>query len=162
MYTATKLLNCSAFEQGAGIQGVNFLVKLYYCAYVPVYALYTTHVSLCAFFSFSHEFHKNCVDPWLKLKHTCPLCKNNITEKSSPSAAPPAEELRPQQHAHSPPTPLSPSINSLISSSDSSSVGGGVQQQQEMTLLTSTSTLTEVPINMEETEETIAPDTQIA
>lgn len=31
----------------------------------------------------SHEFHKNCVDPWLKLKQTCPLCKKNITKKES-------------------------------------------------------------------------------
>lgn len=26
-----------------------------------------------------HEFHKKCVDPWLKLKRTCPICKHNIT-----------------------------------------------------------------------------------
>uniref|UniRef100_A0A8C3L8Z9 RING finger protein 215 n=1 Tax=Chrysolophus pictus TaxID=9089 RepID=A0A8C3L8Z9_CHRPC len=26
----------------------------------------------------SHEFHRDCVDPWLLLQHTCPLCKHNI------------------------------------------------------------------------------------
>ena len=25
-----------------------------------------------------HEFHKKCVDPWLKIKRTCPMCKRNI------------------------------------------------------------------------------------
>lgn len=39
---------------------------------------------LSHFLSFSlslhrHEFHKKCVDPWLKLKRTCPICKQNIT-----------------------------------------------------------------------------------
>ncbi|XP_059569582.1 RING finger protein 215 isoform X4 [Alligator mississippiensis] len=26
----------------------------------------------------SHEFHRDCVDPWLLLQQTCPLCKHNI------------------------------------------------------------------------------------
>ncbi|XP_017692996.1 PREDICTED: RING finger protein 215 isoform X1 [Lepidothrix coronata] len=26
----------------------------------------------------SHEFHRDCVDPWLLLQQTCPLCKRNI------------------------------------------------------------------------------------
>uniref|UniRef100_A0A8D2IRP7 Ring finger protein 215 n=1 Tax=Varanus komodoensis TaxID=61221 RepID=A0A8D2IRP7_VARKO len=25
-----------------------------------------------------HEFHRDCVDPWLLLQQTCPLCKHNI------------------------------------------------------------------------------------
>ncbi|KAL0979004.1 hypothetical protein UPYG_G00179190 [Umbra pygmaea] len=25
-----------------------------------------------------HEFHRDCVDPWLLLQHTCPLCKRSI------------------------------------------------------------------------------------
>ena len=32
--------------------------------------------------SSSHEFHKNCVDPWLKIKQTCPLCKDNIAKEA--------------------------------------------------------------------------------
>lgn len=32
---------------------------------------------------FRHEFHKKCVDPWLKIKQNCPMCKCSIT--SSPS-----------------------------------------------------------------------------
>ena len=35
--------------------------------------------------SSSHEFHKNCVDPWLKIKQTCPLCKDNITKEEGNS-----------------------------------------------------------------------------
>lgn len=25
-----------------------------------------------------HEFHKKCIDPWLKMKRTCPMCKQDI------------------------------------------------------------------------------------
>uniref|UniRef100_A0A3Q1GBK2 Ring finger protein 215 n=1 Tax=Acanthochromis polyacanthus TaxID=80966 RepID=A0A3Q1GBK2_9TELE len=25
-----------------------------------------------------HEYHRDCVDPWLLLQHTCPLCKRSI------------------------------------------------------------------------------------
>lgn len=25
-----------------------------------------------------HEYHRECVDPWLLLQHTCPLCKRSI------------------------------------------------------------------------------------
>ncbi|NXA37940.1 RN215 protein, partial [Eudromia elegans] len=34
----------------------------------------------------SHEFHRDCVDPWLLLQQTCPLCKHNILGKSSTRA----------------------------------------------------------------------------
>ncbi|NWI64166.1 RN215 protein, partial [Todus mexicanus] len=30
----------------------------------------------------SHEFHRDCVDPWLLLQQTCPLCKRNILSES--------------------------------------------------------------------------------
>ncbi|KAM6247201.1 RING finger protein 215 isoform 1-T1 [Porphyrio hochstetteri] len=29
-----------------------------------------------------HEFHRDCVDPWLLLQQTCPLCKRNILERT--------------------------------------------------------------------------------
>uniref|UniRef100_A0A7M4EFP5 RING finger protein 215 n=1 Tax=Crocodylus porosus TaxID=8502 RepID=A0A7M4EFP5_CROPO len=31
----------------------------------------------------SHEFHRDCVDPWLLLQQTCPLCKHNILGKKT-------------------------------------------------------------------------------
>ncbi|KAM9526956.1 RING finger protein 215 isoform 2-T2 [Guaruba guarouba] len=31
-----------------------------------------------------HEFHRDCVDPWLLLQQTCPLCKRNILGESPP------------------------------------------------------------------------------
>ncbi|NXY38293.1 RN215 protein, partial [Pomatorhinus ruficollis] len=32
----------------------------------------------------SHEFHRDCVDPWLLLQQTCPLCKHNILGENHP------------------------------------------------------------------------------
>ncbi|NXF24700.1 RN215 protein, partial [Rhodinocichla rosea] len=32
----------------------------------------------------SHEFHRDCVDPWLLLQQTCPLCKRNILGENRP------------------------------------------------------------------------------
>ncbi|NWZ33663.1 RN215 protein, partial [Brachypodius atriceps] len=32
----------------------------------------------------SHEFHRDCVDPWLLLQQTCPLCKRNILGEKRP------------------------------------------------------------------------------
>lgn len=29
---------------------------------------------------FRHEFHKKCIDPWLKIKRTCPICKQSISD----------------------------------------------------------------------------------
>lgn len=28
-----------------------------------------------------HEYHRDCVDPWLLQQHTCPLCKRSILSK---------------------------------------------------------------------------------
>uniref|UniRef100_A0A8C5JS77 Ring finger protein 215 n=1 Tax=Junco hyemalis TaxID=40217 RepID=A0A8C5JS77_JUNHY len=38
----------------------------------------------------SHEFHRDCVDPWLLLQQTCPLCKRNILGENRPGT-----QLRP-------------------------------------------------------------------
>jgi hypothetical protein len=27
-----------------------------------------------------HSFHKDCIDQWLKINKTCPICKKDITE----------------------------------------------------------------------------------
>uniref|UniRef100_A0A4W4F4I7 RING-type domain-containing protein n=1 Tax=Electrophorus electricus TaxID=8005 RepID=A0A4W4F4I7_ELEEL len=30
-----------------------------------------------------HEFHRDCVDPWLLLQQTCPLCKRSVLDLKS-------------------------------------------------------------------------------
>ncbi|MEQ2171822.1 hypothetical protein GOODEAATRI_014575, partial [Goodea atripinnis] len=31
-----------------------------------------------------HEYHRECIDPWLLLQHTCPLCKRSILSEFTP------------------------------------------------------------------------------
>ncbi|KAF8021336.1 hypothetical protein BT93_G1694 [Corymbia citriodora subsp. variegata] len=31
----------------------------------------------------SHEFHKNCIEAWLRIHHTCPLCRHELPSKKS-------------------------------------------------------------------------------
>jgi hypothetical protein len=40
---------------------------------------------------YRHEFHKKCVDPWLRIKQTCPMCKCSIT--TTPSSDTPLREV---------------------------------------------------------------------
>ena len=40
--------------------------------------------------SCAHEFHRDCVDPWLLQHRTCPLCMHNIMGKPRPAPAPPS------------------------------------------------------------------------
>lgn len=35
-----------------------------------------------------HEYHRDCVDPWLLLQHTCPLCKRSILSEFTHSYTP--------------------------------------------------------------------------
>eukprot|EP01083_Nonionella_stella_P148237 468890_1 len=40
-----------------------------------------------------HTFHKHCVDQWLPIKRTCPLCRRDITENDNEGLPQPQNEL---------------------------------------------------------------------
>uniref|UniRef100_A0A8D0GA42 RING-type E3 ubiquitin transferase n=1 Tax=Sphenodon punctatus TaxID=8508 RepID=A0A8D0GA42_SPHPU len=46
-----------------------------------------------------HEFHRECVDPWLQQHHTCPLCMFNIIGRAKPDMELP-RHLEPGQQLH--------------------------------------------------------------
>ena len=123
-------------------------------------------------YSHRHEFHKNCVDPWLKIKHTCPLCKGNITTSKSRNTSTSSSVVttttsddRQRQRrtsSNSVTTPISLSFHSLASSSDSSSGSvTTVTQLNEMRVLTRPAPSAQVAISLEEERESTAPDTEI-
>ncbi|KAL9224483.1 hypothetical protein vseg_000511 [Gypsophila vaccaria] len=42
----------------------------------------------------SHFFHSECVDKWLKISATCPLCKYEIVEQEEPPSSSPTDPVR--------------------------------------------------------------------
>ncbi|XP_068077485.1 E3 ubiquitin-protein ligase RNF43 isoform X2 [Danio rerio] len=51
--------------------------------------------------SCAHEFHKECVDPWLLQHRTCPLCMHNIMGSDLASRQPQRSRLPPPPPEHS-------------------------------------------------------------
>ncbi|XP_059404876.1 E3 ubiquitin-protein ligase RNF43-like isoform X2 [Carassius carassius] len=51
--------------------------------------------------SCAHEFHKECVDPWLLQHRTCPLCMHNIMGSDQASRLPQRSRMPPPPPEHS-------------------------------------------------------------
>eukprot|EP00294_Goniomonas_avonlea_P013175 CAMPEP_0114548874 /NCGR_PEP_ID=MMETSP0114-20121206/5222_1 /TAXON_ID=31324 /ORGANISM="Goniomonas sp, Strain m" /LENGTH=621 /DNA_ID=CAMNT_0001733509 /DNA_START=1 /DNA_END=1866 /DNA_ORIENTATION=+ len=53
--------------------------------------------SILLFLPCCHFFHRNCILQWLHIQSTCPVCRNNVTNKSAKSVfgvGPPAAQLK--------------------------------------------------------------------
>ncbi|KAJ2349635.1 hypothetical protein GGF43_004385 [Coemansia sp. RSA 2618] len=72
-----------------------------------------------------HIYHLECVDHWLKMNGTCPICRTRIDEDNTPHSAPPAPRAHsdlPGSFPSSPTAPLQGNDRSGASENDTSSV----------------------------------------
>lgn len=73
-----------------------------------------------------HEFHRNCVDPWLVTNRTCPLCLHNIMafHSSSSSSGAMSQHSSPNSQPQSPRGAIPSTSNALTSTTMNQGVGG--------------------------------------
>lgn len=42
---------------------------------------FVRNLILTLFLIYRHDFHRNCIDPWLLQNYTCPLCKCRVLKQ---------------------------------------------------------------------------------
>ncbi|RRT43431.1 hypothetical protein B296_00050068 [Ensete ventricosum] len=106
-----------------------------------------------------HGFHRRCVDPWLRVNDTCPLCRSRVGAKPSanPSTGAGSTQNPPSEAVPEPPVSSRNSTTAAVDDG-ADSPGGEIVIEMMMSVVDGLpSTVLPVPSNWSAMEETTPP-----